>query len=155
MTAQQYFEKLRAECGNDSAKMDQSAQCLDMLCMEQPHLASTYAETAFLLRTAAGTLRCDFCNVQRVPVQAMSCKTHVSVIDGEPLGRSIDNWCACQECADLIEADNADALAERSAVSFFAGHPELADADTRALLLSTLRQTQAGFFAHQSEELAV
>lgn len=150
MTAQQYFEKLRAECGNDSAKMDQTAKCLDMLCQERPDLAPIYAETAILLRTHAGTLRCDFCSTACAVLTRLSCQSKVLSAKGIAFGYSYQDWGACEICAGLVDADDREALAGRAAdgMSNTAGLP-------REFWLEMAREMHAtAFFACRSEEFA-
>lgn len=101
---------------------------------------------------------CDFCCEVGVPLRTYECNPVMlaSVIDddGDKQNHiSTDAWGACAVCEQLIEADDRQALAKRSAENFLrlnAGSEGtqqiLAHPQGRQILLREITHTQAGFF---------
>ena len=65
-------------------------------------------------------MKCDFCSSPSVVVRYPAGSSMV-IIDGNKakgIGDSIGDWCACLDCARLIDARDAEGLAKRSAATF-------------------------------------
>ena len=65
-------------------------------------------------------MKCDFCSSLSVVVRYPAGSSMV-IIDGNKakgIGDSIGDWCACLDCARLIDARDAEGLAKRSAATF-------------------------------------
>ncbi len=71
-------------------------------------------------------MKCDFCSSPSVVIRYPAGSSRM-IIDGNKakgIGDSIGDWCACLDCARLIDARDAEGLAKRSAETF----PEIGSA---------------------------
>ena len=89
-------------------------------------------------------MKCDFCSSPSVVIRYPAGSSRV-IIDGNKakgIGDSIGDWCACLDCARLIDARDAEGLAKRSATTF----PEICGAaglsKDETLLIISMIQTE-------------
>ena len=65
---------------------------------------------------------CDFCSAPK-PARRYSCRPFKMT---GPKLRSVGGWAACNACAELIDADRWEDLADRSVDSFLKKYPVIA-----------------------------
>jgi hypothetical protein len=94
-------------------------------------------------RTA--TVICDFCSSPR-PRWSYPCPDFTVQGYG-----SEGDWAACDECSLLVEADDREALALRSAEQYVALHG-LVSAGASVMIAETLVDFQRLFFEHKTGE---
>lgn len=86
---------------------------------------------------------CDFCT--GVPIVASFPCAAVMIATADVTHVSRDPWGACQECHDLIDADDRHGLLDRSAASLEAANGPF-DEGTRVFMRNTLEGIQEQFF---------
>lgn len=81
---------------------------------------------------------CDFCSEPNVQLKAYHCKD----FDAGNGVMSRGHWAACAKCAELIDANDRDALSLRSVIM-------LADSSSKDDYTALLRELHAKFFANR------
>jgi hypothetical protein len=110
--------------------------------------ARSRAEAYAILNEHPELYRCDFCSRPGVAVSydAVDFDTGNKERDGAS-HVSRGGWAACQECADLIEADDREALADRSMESY--GELRSNTPEHRARVRQALRDVHDEFYRHR------
>jgi hypothetical protein len=74
---------------------------------------------------------CDFCSSPEKPQHTFECQSFPIKASGElfgiPVSASDGHWCACPACAQLVQDERWDELAQRSAERFCQLHPGARD----------------------------
>lgn len=110
--------------------------------------ARSRAEAYAILNAHPELFRCDFCSRPGVAVSydAVDFDTGYAERDGTK-HVSRGGWAACQVCADLIEADDREALADRSLGSWVEQHP--GSAGRGGQIREALRKVHDEFFRNR------
>ena len=91
-------------------------------------------------------LLCDFCS-EPSPAWCYPAETFIAMTIGPVASTSDGGWAACDECHRLIEADDRQALADRSATLLIVANPEFAAVAEE--LRGQLADLHRGFFSHR------
>lgn len=112
---------------------------------------TTYHRDYHIQAPATGPI-CDFCSSTAVDrrYKTVSFKSDaatklMAAYDLQGMGFSEGDWASCATCADLIDRDKWELLAERGARTYFKKHPEMKGLIPKKVLKARLMELHEEF----------